>query len=57
MTYELTIDQQPTYLHAIVTGRNSREHVMRYLEDILHECTARQCCRVLIEERLCRTPA
>ena len=52
MTYELTIAQKPTYLHAIVTGRNNREHVMQYLEDILQECRARQCFRVLIEERL-----
>ena len=50
--YELTIDQKPTYLHAIVTGRNSREHVARYLEEILYECIARRCFRVLIEERL-----
>ena len=52
MTYELTIDQKPTYLHAIVTGRNSSENVARYLEEILHECIARRCFRVLIEERL-----
>ena len=52
MTYELRSDQKPTYLHAIVTGRNSRETVARYLEDIFQECRARQCFRVLIEERL-----
>lgn len=52
MTYKLTVDQKPTYLHAIVTGRNSRENVVRYLEAILHECTARSCFRILIEERL-----
>jgi hypothetical protein len=52
MTYARTIAQKPTSLHAIVTGRNSREHVMQYLEDILQECKARQCFRVLIEERL-----
>ena len=52
MTYELTLDQKPTYLHAIVTGRNSRENVLRYLEEILQECRARRCFRVLIEERL-----
>jgi hypothetical protein len=52
MTYELTIDQKPTYLHAIVTGRNSRENVARYLEEILQVCIARRCFRVLIEERL-----
>ena len=52
MTYALTIAQKPTYLHALVTGRNSRETVARYLEDIRHACRARQCFRVLIEERL-----
>ena len=52
MTYELTIDQKPTYLHAIVTGRNSRENVARYLEEIRNECRARRCFSVLIEERL-----
>ena len=52
MIYELTIDQKPTYLHAIVTGHNSRENVARYLEEILRECIARKCFRVLIEERL-----
>ena len=52
MTYKLTIDQKPTYLHTIVTGQNSRENVTRYLEEILRECIARDCFRVLIEERL-----
>jgi hypothetical protein len=52
MTYTLTIDQKPTYLHAIVTGRNSRENVARYLEEIFQACLAYGCFRVLIEERL-----
>jgi hypothetical protein len=52
MSYKLTMDQKPTYLHAVVTGRNSKENVMRYIEDIFRECTTRNCFRVLIEERL-----
>ncbi len=52
MTYKLTIDAKPAYLHAIVTGRNSKENVVRYLEELLHECTTRRYLRVLIEERL-----
>jgi hypothetical protein len=52
MTYKLTIDQKPTYLHVIVTGRNSREIVARYLEEIHGACVARNCFRVLLEERL-----
>ncbi len=52
MTYELTILQKPNYLHAIVTGRNSKENVTQYLEQIREECIARNCHRVLVEERL-----
>jgi len=52
MTYKLTIDQNPSYLHAIVTGRNSRKNVTGYLEQTLRACTARRSFRVLIEERL-----
>jgi hypothetical protein len=52
MTYKLTIDQKPAYLHAIVTGQNNRENVRRYFEDIIRECITRNCFRVLIEERL-----
>jgi len=52
MSYGLTITQGSTYLHAIVTGTNSKENVLRYLEEIQRECTARDCFRVLIEERL-----
>ncbi len=52
MTYKLTIDQKPAYLHVAVTGRNSGENVVRYMEEVIRECTARRCFRVLIEERL-----
>lgn len=52
MSYKLTIDKKPTYLHFIVTGRNSKENVARYLAEIRRECMARNCFRVLIEERL-----
>jgi hypothetical protein len=52
MTYKLTIEQKPTYLHALVTGWNSRDNVARYIEDIHRECNARKCFRVLIEEHL-----
>ena len=52
MTYKLTIDQKPGYLHVAVTGRNSSENVVRYMEEVIRECTARRCFRVLIEERL-----
>lgn len=52
MSYQLTVHQQPSYLHFIVTGENSRATVTGYMKDILRECTTRQCFRVLIEEQL-----
>lgn len=52
MSYKLTFIQKPSYLHAIVTGRNTTENVAGYLEDIRRESIARNCFRVLAEERL-----
>ena len=40
MTYELTIEQKPTYLHAVVRGRNTRENVERYVQEVVRECIA-----------------
>ena len=52
MPYKLTLHQKPAYLHAIVTGENTRENVASYLQDTRRECVARGCRRVLVEERL-----
>ena len=52
MAYQLSVNQRSTYLHIIITGRNSRETVTQYLEELRKECIARNCFRVLIEERL-----
>lgn len=52
MSYELTVEAKPGYLHIMVTGGNTRENVIRYMEEVVHECTLRQCFRVLVEERL-----
>ena len=52
MGYKINFIRKPTYLHAIVTGENSKENVVKYLYDILQECTKRNCLKVLIEERL-----
>ena len=52
MWFHLAFDQRPGYLHAIVTGPNTRENVEAYLGEILRECQERRCSRVLIEERL-----
>ncbi len=52
MSYHLTIVQKPTYLHATVTGSNTMENVMRYLQELQAECQSRQIFNVLIEEKL-----
>ncbi len=52
MSYQLKLISKPEYLHAIVTGLNSKENVARYVEELLRECISRDCHRVLIEERL-----
>jgi urocanate hydratase len=52
MSYTLTITQEADYLHALVTGTNSKENVAAYLEELRRECYARNSFRVLIEERL-----
>jgi len=52
MSYQLQIIEKPNYLHAIVTGANTLENVVGYLQDLLRECEARQSFNVLIEERL-----
>lgn len=52
MSYILTLHQTPHYLHAVVTGPNTRENIVGYLADILSECEARDYDRVLIEECL-----
>ena len=52
MRCEVTFELRPTYLHATVTGTNSRESVQQYMDEVLAECQKQQCFRVLIEERL-----
>jgi hypothetical protein len=52
MSYELRFTQESTFLHAVVTGTNSKENVATYLGEVRRECVARNCFRVLIEERL-----
>jgi hypothetical protein len=52
MSFQLQVTERPTYLHAVVTGPNTRENVSGYLQALLRECEARQCFNVLIEERL-----
>jgi len=50
--YRIEYRMTPHYMHARVTGENSRENVRSYLSDLLVECQHRSCERVLIEESL-----
>ena len=52
MTYTLSIEQKDSHLHAVVTGENTRNNVLHYMEEVLRECAALNCWYVLIEERL-----
>jgi hypothetical protein len=52
MSYKVTFEQKAGFLHAVITGTNSKENVLSYLADIIQECVARDCFRLLIEERL-----
>ena len=52
MNYKVSFSRGPDYLHAHVTGQNSRETVLAYMDDVLAECRRRECFRVLIEECL-----
>jgi hypothetical protein len=52
VSYQLSIEPRPAYLHVIVTGQNTGQNVARYMEEVVRECAARNCPRVLIEERL-----
>ena len=51
-TYALTVTEEPGYLHAVITGVNSKENVISYLQDLQRECVTRKCFRLLVEERL-----
>lgn len=52
VAYELKVEQKAGYLHFTVTGRNTVDNVTRYMQEVIQECAARRCTRVLIEENL-----
>jgi len=52
MSYELKVIEKPGYLHCVITGENTKDNIVSYVDDINRECTARNCFTVLIEERL-----
>lgn len=52
MPYHLKISKKRGYLHAKVTGKNSKENVRLYLQQLIQECETAECRYLLIEERL-----
>ncbi len=52
MGYQVAVAEKPGYLHVTVTGVNTLENVMLYMQDIQRECQQRGIKRVLIEEDL-----
>jgi hypothetical protein len=52
MSYKISFESKPNYLHVTVSGENTRQNVVACLADMRKGCEARDCFRVLIEERL-----
>jgi len=52
MSYQITLTINPSYIHAIIVGENSRENVMNYMREIREKCESSGIFRILIEEHL-----
>lgn len=52
MKYTLHIEFTGTHIHAAVSGENTLENVLGYLDEIYVACMKHQCSSVLIEENL-----
>lgn len=52
MSFDVAITQKSGYLYAVVTGKNTPDSVLGYMDAIRGECRRRDCYRVLIEENL-----
>jgi hypothetical protein len=52
LTYTLTVQAKPGYLHARVEGANTEGNVLAYMSEVLERCRENACARLLIEERL-----
>ncbi len=51
-SYQLTIEEQPSYLYAKVSGTNSPENAVRFLEETYAACIERGYSAVLLEMNL-----
>lgn len=52
MAHQLTITEQPGYLHFRVTGENTPPTVQAYLAEVHTHCVQRGCTAILVEEDL-----
>lgn len=50
--FKLDIQHKKHYMHITVTGTNSPETVMAFLDSVLEACKTRNCRNILVEERL-----
>ena len=52
MSYQLTIEERPTYLYAKVVGERTPANALRFLEEAYSACVKRGCSTVLLEIQL-----
>jgi hypothetical protein len=52
MSYVLSIEERPSYLHAKVSGRRSAENARRFLLEVHEAWTRRNCTALLLEMNL-----
>ena len=51
MSYHLTLEEHPGYLHASVTGTHSPENMARFLREVREACIQRKVSAILLEIR------
>ena len=56
MTYEFTVKQKPTYLHATGTGARTEENARRFLVDAYRASVQRRCGSLLLEMKFSGPP-
>jgi hypothetical protein len=53
MSYDLVIEEKPSYLHARVRGTHNEGNARRFLVDVYEARVQRKCSAVLLEMNLC----
>lgn len=52
MSYQLTVDERPNYVHAKATGERTPENALRFLKEAYLECVSRGQPALLLEMQL-----